>query len=306
MYPLKFKPIYKQMLWGGNKFCSLYNREIPGDDTGESWDLSCHRSGMSVVSNGVLAGKTLEQLLAEYPVEIYGNGAQPKQFPLLVKLIDANDNLSVQVHPNDDNADRAKGENGKTEAWYILAADPGAQLIFGLVDGTTKEQFAALVATGSVEQVLRQVPVKQGDIISVPAGIVHALTSGVVVAEVQQNSDTTYRIYDYNRLGADGKGRELHVDAALRVIDFGEQPAVDFSKRAIQTPFFAMEELVVDGEYCDNTNGSYLIYIVLDGGGAVSWNDGETESITKGETILVPAAVGKIVLQGNAKILRAN
>ncbi|MEI6286105.1 MAG: type I phosphomannose isomerase catalytic subunit [Bacillota bacterium] len=306
MYPLKFQPIYKQMLWGGSKFQSLYNREIPGADTGESWDLSCHRSGMSVVSNGALAGKTLEQLLAEYPQEIFGSGAQPKQFPLLVKLIDANDNLSVQVHPNDDNADRAKGENGKTEAWYILAAEPGAKLIFGLIDGTTKEQFAALVATGSVEQALRQVPVKTGDIISVPAGIVHALTSGVVVAEVQQNSDTTYRIYDYNRVGTDGKGRELHVDAALRVIDFGEQPAVDFSKRSILTPFFSMGEIVVDGEHSDNTNGGYLIYIVLDGCGTISWNVGETENLTKGETILIPAAVGAVQLHGNMKILRAN
>ena len=306
MYPLKFQPIYKQMLWGGNKFLSLYDRTIPGDDTGESWDLSCHRSGMSVVSNGAFAGKTLEGLLAEYPLEIYGSGAQPKQVPLLVKLIDANDNLSVQVHPNDDNADRAKGENGKTEAWYILAAEPGAKLIFGLIDGTTKEQFATLVASGSVEQVLRQVPVKTGDIISVPAGIVHALTSGVVVAEVQQNSDTTYRIYDYNRVGADGKGRELHVEAALRVIDFGEQPAVDFSKRAILTPFFSMGEIVVNGKYYDDTNGSYLIYIVLDGSGDISWNEGETENIRRGETILIPAAVGKVELRGDMKILRAD
>ncbi|MFA6075305.1 MAG: type I phosphomannose isomerase catalytic subunit [Negativicutes bacterium] len=306
MYPLKFKPIYKQMLWGGKKFQSLYNREIPGTDTGESWDLCCHCNGMSVVSNGALAGKTLEELLAQCPDEIYGCGMQPKQFPLLVKLIDANDNLSVQVHPNDDNADRANGESGKTEAWYILAAEPGAKLIFGLTAGTTKEQFAELVKIGAVEQVLRQVPVKTGDIISVPAGIVHALTSGVVVAEVQQNSDTTYRIYDYNRVGADGKTRELHVDAALRVIDFGEQPDVDFSVRAIQTPFFSLEEIVINGERCDNTNGGYLIYIILAGGGKITWADGQAEEVNCGETILVPAAVGEITLQGNMKILRTN
>lgn len=304
MYPLKFKPIYKQMLWGGNRLKMLFNRSIPGEDTGESWDLSCHRSGMSEVSNGEFAGRTIGELLERYPREIYGKKPLAKQFPLLVKLIDANDNLSVQVHPNDANADRAKGESGKTEAWYILSAEPGAQLIFGLNDGITKERFTELVANDSVEQALRLVPVKTGDIISVPAGVVHALTSGVVVAEVQQSSDTTYRIFDYNRVDAQGKSRELHVDAALRVIDFGRQPDCDFSPRAISTPFFSMAEIVVDGEYRDDTCDGYIIYIVLAGSGEISWGNNDVEVLNSGETVLVPAALGKIKLSGKLKLLR--
>lgn len=226
MYPLKFHPVYKEKIWGGDALARLFGRRLPSNKVGESWEIAAHPHGQSIVSKGPLAGTPLAELLRSSPREIMGRTplADDGRFPLLVKLLDCNDWLSVQVHPDDEYARTHEGDLGKQESWVVLYAAPGAQIVYGLQPGTTRAEFAAAIADNRVEQYLHKVNVKAGDVFSVPAGTVHALGRGVVVAEIQQNSDTVYRVYDWGRLGADGKPRELHVAKALDVIDFTRAP----------------------------------------------------------------------------------
>jgi len=233
MYPLKFHPVYKEKIWGGDALARLFGRQLPSRRVGESWEIAAHPHGQSIVSNGPLAGTALVDLLKSRRDEIMGKtplvpvagGGDRERFPLLIKLLDCNDWLSVQVHPDDEYARAHEGELGKTESWVVLYAAPGAQIVYGLEPGTTRDEFAAAIAQNRVEEYLHKVEVRAGDIFSVPSGTVHALGRGVVVAEIQQNSDTVYRVYDWGRLGDDGKPRELHVEKALSVIDFSFSPA---------------------------------------------------------------------------------
>lgn len=324
MYPLKFHPVYKEKIWGGDALHRLYGRELPSDRVGESWDVSAHPHGQSVVANGPLAGKQLADLLRETPQEILGRTpfAPNGEFPLLVKLLDCNDWLSVQVHPDDEYASiHENGSLGKTETWLILHAEPGARIVYGVKPGTTKEQFAKALQDGSVEALCQMVTVNPGEVYSVPAGTIHALGAGVVVAEVQQNSDTVYRVYDWGRLGADGKPRELHVEKALEVIDFtrpaperstGIGPECDFygrrgsCKRRIlaANEKFIMERLAVHGEWMPEKDDRFYIYMVLSGEMVVS-GEGETLHLSAGDSILVPASCSDLLLSGDGVLLRA-
>jgi mannose-6-phosphate isomerase len=224
MYPIKFLPIKKEMIWGS-----------------ESWEISCRPNEMSIVENGEFAGQSFADVIAKDPAGVLGLDFAESNFPLLVKIIHARDALSVQVHPNDAYAKMKGGsDTGKSEMWYILQPPTDGFLIVGLKDGVTREMLARAYENGTVEQQLNRVKVQRGDIVEIPAGLIHALTPGTVVAEVQQNSDITYRLYDFGRLGADGKPRELHVQDALAVTDFrGEpKPLTHFSaqKQVVSAP----------------------------------------------------------------------
>ncbi|CAA7600113.1 Mannose-6-phosphate isomerase [Acididesulfobacillus acetoxydans] len=304
MYPLKFLPVYKERVWGGHNLARLLGRKLPKDKIGESWDLCCHQNGMSIVANGHLRGKTLAELMAEYKEELMGKAYDPAgYFPLLIKIIDANNKLSVQVHPDDEYAHEVEGEPGKAEAWYVIEAKPDAKIVYGLKDEVSRENFRQAVRTGEIMACLREVPVKQGDIIYIPSGLIHALLAGVLVYEVQQNSDTTYRVYDYGRLDKDGKLRELHIENALDVINFSGQEDTHFDKDMIDSPYFQMERIRIDNERSDKLNDSFLIYCIIGGKGGIAYHGG-IEAINKGETVLVPASLKEVTVRGNLELLR--
>jgi len=304
VYPLTFKPVYKERIWGGRILENLLGRKLPAGKIGESWELYSHKNGMSIVENGDLAGKTLAELVADYKETLMGQDYNPSgYFPLLIKVLDANDQLSVQVHPDDEYAYRVDKEAGKTEAWYVLAAKSDARIIYGLREEITKEDFRAAVKAGKVMACLREVPAKKGDMIYIPSGLVHALLGGVVVYEVQQNSDTTYRIYDYNRVDRNGQTRELHIEKALEVITFGQQPAVDFNKDSIACPYFKMQKMWLENEISDTTQDHFLIYCIIGGQGKISYRNGMV-TVRRGETVLIPASLGEFKVSGHLEFLR--
>ncbi|GIQ66251.1 hypothetical protein PACILC2_48190 [Paenibacillus cisolokensis] len=221
-YPLQFEPVFKERVWGGQAL-SRFGLNIPEGAIGEGWMIGDHPNGTTKVKNGELAGKGLDEIREAYGREWFGSKAlngKSGRFPLLIKLLDCNDDLSVQVHPTDDYERLPQGELGKTEMWYILDAKPGAKIIYGLKEGVDRAAMEKAIREGSIMDTLQEVPVEAGDAFYIPAGTVHALCSGVVVAEIQQNSDTTYRLYDYDRPGLDGKPRELHIEDSLNVIAY--------------------------------------------------------------------------------------
>lgn len=304
MYPLKFTPIYKERIWGGNNLGKVFDRQLPGDCIGESWEISDHDSDTSVVINGNLAGKKLNELMVESKERLMGKKFKNQNyFPLLVKIIDANDKLSIQVHPEDKYAYQVEGEAGKTEAWYVINAKEDAKIVYGLREDITKEDFIKAVESNRIGDTLKMEPVVAGDMIFVPAGTVHALLEGVIVYEVQQNSDTTYRVYDYDRVGDDGKKRELHIEKAIEVINFNEQPSCRFKNNRIHCQYFTMEKMMIQGEKIEKTNNQFIIYCVIAGTGEIV-HKGITESLDAGETVLVPACLDDFTIKGNLELLK--
>jgi mannose-6-phosphate isomerase len=303
MYPMKFIPVYQERIWGGNQFQSLFGRCLPTNKTGESWELSSHENGLSIIRNGCYAGQTLNELSARETEKIFGSHYEgPAAFPLLIKLLDANDKLSVQVHPDDEAAQRLESGQGKTEAWYVVQAAPDAEIIYGLEPGITKEKFQQAMHE-NIAAVLHKVPVQTGDMIYVPAGKVHALCGGVVVYEVQQTSDITYRIYDYDRVGSDGKKRPLAVDKALSVIHFHEQGATSFHQSLLKSPYFTMEKLFVQGELKCFTADHFVVFCIISGSGEILSEAG-SESVAAGDTLLIPACLGDFRVQGSLECLK--
>lgn len=223
LYPIKFAPLFKERVWGGRKLEQLYGKALPpGSVVGESWEISDRPGDVSVVTNGPLAGKDLHWLVETYPNELFGSrGSRPERFPLLIKLLDAQEKLSLQVHPPRNRAAELGGEP-KTEMWYIAHAAPGAELFVGLKKGVSRAQFETSLERGSVEECFHRVAVRAGDAMFLPSGRVHAIGAGLVIFEIQQNSDTTYRVFDWNRVGLDGRPRALHVRESLASIDFSD------------------------------------------------------------------------------------
>ena len=260
-YPLTFKPVYKDYPWGNTRLPALLGREAPEGIYAESWEVSTHPDGESVVANGPLAGRKLSEILEERASCILGSAVTGNDFPLLIKLIDAAKPLSVQVHPNNGNAASVQGEP-KTEMWYFLNDEP-AQIYCGLNPGTTREDFVAAIESGSFREILRAVPAQKGGAAFVPGGRVHAIDAGCLILEIQQNSNTTYRVYDWGRMGIDGKPRELHVEKALAVIDFADEadpackpePTGPGVRNICTSPFFVLDELTVSG---DATSADYV------------------------------------------------
>lgn len=303
IYPLKLEPVFKDYLWGDGLLKKLYNKNTPYEVTAESWEISCHPNGMSKVSNGEYKGMDLADVVKKLDADLLGRplaSFDKERFPLLVKFIDAYDRLSIQVHPKDDYAKvNENGELGKTEMWYIIDAKPDAKLVFGVKPGTKKEDFAKALKAGAPEDMLNFVPVKKGDMFFVPAGLLHAIGAGILIAEIQQNSDTTYRVYDYNRRGADGKLRPLHIDKALDVIDFDADSSVTEGDN-ITCKYFSTTKHSIDGE--KNFEQGFTMVICTEGSGKIVYSDGELDFVA-GDSMIVPAALGCFSIKGKANLL---
>ncbi|MDG1893361.1 MAG: class I mannose-6-phosphate isomerase [Fuerstiella sp.] len=305
MEPLSFTPLLKQIRWGGRKLGSLLNKPIAAaDDYAESWEVADHDSGQSIVASGTFAGKTLRELIGSHRHELLGCQSDMAQFPLLIKFLDANDWLSLQVHPNDAQAlTWNPQENGKTEAWIIVAAEPDSMICAGLKHGVTRDEFQQRLNDGSIEQSLHLIPAIPGDCIYVPAQTVHAIGPGIVLAEVQQQSNLTFRLHDWGRVGADGKPREIHVEESLACIDFDRGPVDPIVPAEQVTADYRLEELVRCDYFVIHRHHSvtafelklddrFRIVMVLDGHTEVRTKFG-TLALAKGETLLLPASLGQ-------------
>ena len=304
MYPIKFESLYYDKVWGGRDLESLRNN-LPKGDIGESWDIACHPNGIGIVSNGRFKGMSFNELIENYNEEIFGKGISNNEFPLLVKLINSNENLSVQVHPNDEYARRVENSFGKTEAWYVVDAKEGAELIVG-TNGCTKEEFEEAINTGKVEECLNRIKVKKGDAFLINSGLVHAICSGLVIAEIQQNSDITYRVYDY------GRPREIHVEKSLEVIDFDLKPerlVEDYKifdgyryTNLCKSDYFNIDKCIINCKYNSSSNGVFSIITCVEGKGLINHKNG-AEIVNKGDSILIPARLGDYEIKGDLEIL---
>jgi len=310
---LKLKAIYKEMIWGGDKLGKIYGKPIPSASTGESWEAAEHKNGCSLIDGGKYDGKKITEALSDMNgMGTLNEGAE--KFPLLIKFIDANDKLSVQVHPDDAYAaELEQGELGKTEMWYILDAAEGANLIFGFNKDITKEEFATAIKEGTLSDVLNFVDVKKGDVFFIPAGRVHAICEGLLIAEIQQNSDTTYRLFDWNRVDKNGNPRQLHIEKGVKVSDTSSSLGLERTEALTYTDgdaersmlamcrYFAAERIGVKGNAkldCDNT--SFNIITVLDGEGEI---DGVCAKA--GDGFIVPAGYGKYSVSGSITVIRS-
>lgn len=317
LYPLKFRPIFKQTIWGGNKLRDYLHKTLAPENTGESWELSAVKGNVSVAKNGPLAGKDLDFLCKHFGPELLGEKVCARtgnDFPLLFKFIDAAKDLSVQVHPNDELARSRHNSFGKTEMWYVLQADKGARLMSGFSEETDKAEYPELVQSGEIIDRLGSYEVTAGDCFFIPAGRIHAIGAGLVVAEVQQTSDITYRIYDYHRKGPDGKERQLHTDLALDAVDFTVQSdarthyiaRLNQAVTAVQCPFFTVNVLELQGTVQRNLQEqkSFVVYMCAKGQAELECA-GHKLPLQTGETILIPArCADNILLQAQqAKLL---
>lgn len=306
LYPLRFEPIFRRYIWGGRRLGTELGKPISeGDDYAESWEIVDHGDDQSRVAAGNLAGAGLRELVEEHADELFGRHTPQQVFPLLVKFLDCNRNLSLQVHPDDERAARLDPPDlGKTEAWIVMDAAPGAVVYAGLKSGTTPEEFAEACHQGTCQPLLHQFEPRPGDCIFIPAGTVHALGEGLLVAEIQQASDTTYRLFDWNRLGADGQPRPLHLERGLEAVDYqgtelaAQQPqATDrpHVARLVECDKFVIDRWQFQGERPIGGDGRFHVVVVLQGEMQVQ-NDPAEAPLRKGESMLLPASCGETML----------
>lgn len=317
LYPLKFRPIYKERIWGGHKIETVFGKSLPADKLiGESWELSGVGGDVSVVSAGALKGNNLQELIEVYMGDLVGDAVYEKygdEFPLLIKLIDADDNLSIQVHPDDALAAERHNAFGKTEMWYVVGHEPGAELYLGFNQPVDRDKYIEYLDSGRLAELLTSYKVKDGDAYFIPAGSIHAIGRGLLIAEIQQTSDITYRVFDWNRTDpATGQGRELHTALALDAIDYSQHTDYDVTHAAVPNravtlkncPYFHTNTIEVSGtlerDYVEID--SFIIYICLDGALEIRSEAG-TESIKKGETVLLPAVLADVTLSGEGRLL---
>jgi mannose-6-phosphate isomerase len=292
-YPLKFKPIYKEIIWGGNKLKNLLNKDFPADKKiGESWELVDLPYDKSVIENGEFAGKPLGEILKKYPQQILGQKSYQPPFGLLIKFIDANDCLSVQVHPDSEAVKKLPNARLKTECWYIVDCEPDACIYKGLKAGTTRQMFEKAINDGSCAEFLNKVPVKKGQCHFLPAGTVHAIGAGNLIAEIQTPSDTTYRVFDWNRL-QDGKPRQLHIAEALESIHFNQDPKVLTVKdtgRLVDCDLFKVDKIVAKAaDSARIAAGDVKVIMFISGSGKIVSADTEPVNFSTGQTLLLPA-----------------
>ena len=312
LYPLKFEPILKDKIWGGSKLHDILKKEKGSDKAGESWEISGVQDNISVVSNGFLAGNNLQELIEVYMGDLVGDEVFEKfgiEFPLLIKFIEAHDDLSIQVHPNDLLARERHNSYGKTEMWYILQAEKDARLTVGFNEKINKDIYLRHLKDKTLSKILHEEKVKSGDVVFIPAGRIHAIGAGIVLAEIQQTSDVTYRIYDYDRKDASGHLRELHTDLALDAIDYSlpDHYKIDYersenkSSEVVVCNYFTTKFLklnnLVEKDY--NLIDSFVIYICVDGKFEIDYNGEETIKVTLGETVLIPADLKELKLKSD-------
>lgn len=309
MEPLFFKPVFQEKIWGGNRLAEVFGFTLPSEKIGEDWAISAHKHGVSIVENGPYQGKNLAQLwndekaLFDFPTE--------KEFPLLVKILDAEDDLSVQVHPDDVYGLEHEGELGKTECWYIIDAAPGAEIIYGH-HAQTKEEFAHMIEQQQWDDLFRRVPVKKGDFFFVPSGTIHAIGAGILILETQQSSDTTYRVYDYDRTDDQGNTRELHIQQSIDVSTIPATyptPEIKETRKGdsaittyLETSFFNVYEWNIKGKIELKKQAPYTLMTVIEGAGQLVV-DGKEYELVLGSSCLLPSQIDAWTIQGEVKII---
>jgi mannose-6-phosphate isomerase len=339
LYPFKFEPILKKLIWGGSEICRFKNLKSKESGIGESWELSQVPGSVSVISNGTLKGKSLTDIILVEPQKLLGNKVFERfgnDFPLLIKFIDAEKDLSIQVHPNDELARKRHNSFGKTEMWYVIASKPGSRLISGFSKQIDAEKYERRIVDGSIEEVLQSHETKPGDVFFLPAGRVHAIGSGLFIAEIQQSSDITYRLYDYKRKDAQGNERELHTEQARDAIDYNlydnlranYQPlendsvtlvdckyfitnrihlkAEDSGRKTIKVGSDKMQVFVTDSIEMDVDHiglDSFKIYICIEGEGDIRYKDNYSLPVRQGETVLIPSCIESITLCTDTELL---
>jgi mannose-6-phosphate isomerase len=318
LYPLKFRPIIKDKIWGGTKLRDILRKKTKTDKAGESWEISCVPKDISVVCNGFLKGNALEELIEVYMGDLVGDSVFEKfglTFPLLIKFIDANDMLSIQVHPNDKLAKKRHQSFGKTEMWYIVESEKDAEIIIGFNQSVGKQLYKDHLAKKTVQEILNKEKVHPGDVFFLPAGRIHAIGAGILLAEIEQSSDITYRIYDFDRVDDSGKTRELHTEMALDAIDYSESPdykteydkTPDVSNPVLHCRYFTVNYIeltrAIEKDYIELD--SFVVYMCMEGSFSLQYYENEVEVIQVGETVLLPAEIKNIRLvpESRARLL---
>ena len=315
---LKLQPCGKDYLWGGTRLRDEYGKKIDLTPLAETWECSVHPDGPSVIANGEFKGQTLAEVLKRHP-EYLGSKVKNGELPVLVKFIDAKQDLSVQVHPDDEYAQEHEGDNGKTEMWYVIDAEEGASLIYGFKHKVTEEILRHALETGTLDKHLQKVEVHKGDTYFVPAGTIHGIGRGILIAEIQESSNVTYRVYDYDRVDKNGKKRELNFDKAVQVMDMNVAPDVKQNPRLIKhypgcsrellcrCKYFETERIQVSKGFSFTVRDeSFQVLMCLDGYGQVETMDAEQKPIrfSKGETMFLPAGIGRCLVIGDATVLK--
>ncbi len=310
MRPFLLRPATKDYIWGGTKLREEFGKESDSDRIAESWELSCHPDGESIIASGEYSGMKLSEFIRKHP-EAVGSGFRSEdKFPVLVKLIDAKSDLSIQVHPNDEYAMSHEGDSGKTEMWYIIEADDDAEIVYGFKEKISKEQFRKSIEENTIINMVDHVPAKAGDVFFIKPGTIHAVGKGIVLAEIQQSSNVTYRVYDYGRLGADGRPRELHIQKAVDVAD--TEPSAPYEKlKELRSDGFIAEELAVCRYFrvrkidilseLQGING-FVHLLFISGNGTLEY-DGENIAATKGSSVFIPDGVKNCKITGKCSVI---
>ncbi|MGE6369815.1 mannose-6-phosphate isomerase, class I [Planococcus kocurii] len=309
--PVFLKPIFQERIWGGGKLQELFNYDIPSQTTGEAWVISAHENGPSIVMNGELQGMSLSEVWWNYP-QLFGSRITDSEFPLLVKILDANDQLSVQVHPNDQYAKELVDKpSGKTECWYILDCEEDAEIIIGH-QAQSREEFQRLMVKGEWGKLFQSLKVKKGDFVYVPSGTLHSIGKGIVILETQQSSDITFRLYDYDRIDQQGKKRELHLEQALAVMtcphmqviqdNLKEQLTDLESTRLIEGEFFTVYHWKLGGKVEVPLTTRFLLVSVINGTGQIVTEE-SVSTVKKGDNFIVPATIGNYFIDGNLEMI---
>lgn len=313
LYPIQFHPILKERIWGGTKLKTLLNKPIESDITGESWELSGVAGDVSIVANGSFAGQSLNDIVSKYPDDILGVKIHQKfgkQFPLLFKFLDAREDLSIQVHPNDELAKKRHNSFGKTEMWYVMQADSSSRIIVGFNEKSSPADFMKNLDAKTLPSILNQVKTKKGDVFFLETGTIHALGAGILIAEIQQTSDITYRVYDWDRVDAHGKSRDLHLDLAIDAMNYDVvhaqkhyAKAENTSNPVVDCPYFTTNFLPLYGSIEINKPGdTFTVYMCVEGSFELTAKNGK-HIYRAGDTILIPAGLKSYSLAGNASIL---
>lgn len=306
---LKLKPSFKDYLWGGHRLVDDYQKEYTGEILAESWELSCHPDGPSFITNGAYTGKTLREYIETEGKTVLGTNCERfEDFPILAKFIDARDNLSIQVHPDDAYALKNESQYGKTEMWYVMDCEPGAYLYYGFNREVSEAEFAERIEKETLEVVLNKVEVHKGDVLFINARTLHAICKGILIAEIQQNSNLTYRIYDYGRVGADGKKRELHIEKALKVTDrFPVVKNTDAYPHVADCEYFTVDKISLDGTLMNSVKGtintsSFASILFIKGEGQITCGQ-EVLNYKKGDSFFIAAGSGDYEISGTCEAL---
>lgn len=312
--PIFFEPIYKDYIWGGNRLKKDMQKSTPFEKTAESWEISSNKNGETIIRNGEYQGKTIDAIWENKEIrkKLFGTKTENlEKFPLLVKFIDAETNLSVQVHPDDIYAKERENSFGKTEMWYIIDCKPEAQIIYGLKKGISKKELPNILTSKKIVEYLNFVNVEPGDCIYIPSGTIHAILGDTLICEIQQNSDLTYRVYDWERVGKDGKPRELHTQKAIDVTQVEQELKIEKTKamktgkkEIINSPYFKIDKLKIENNVIEESNPeTFFILNVVKGNGGIKVQEREY-SLKLGDSFIIPSNLGKYELKGNLEILK--